>query len=131
MGCAWRSMQDTRETKGLVSYSFHIHELLSPQQRAVLLNMLADIRRVLSQFMPSLIATGRTSKAALLKTTLRFTSDECETELQFRNCVENKKIMVHRLLCQGTMVSNEKYFFVPPNYFFLTIYCLDWFMISS
>lgn len=48
----------TRERqKGLVSYSFHIHERLPPRRRAVLLNMLADIRRVLSQFMPSLIAT--------------------------------------------------------------------------
>lgn len=74
----------------------------------VLLNMLVDIRHVLSQFMPSLIVIAvelRKPTQRMLRITLGFIFDECETRLQFEGCIENKKMTARMLLCRKTMAT--------------------------
>ncbi|EFN73657.1 hypothetical protein EAG_08454 [Camponotus floridanus] len=73
-----------------------------------LLNMLVDIRRVLSQFMPSLIVIAvelRKPTQRMLGITLGFIFDECETRLQFEGCIENKRMMAH----ESILVADENY----------------------
>lgn len=94
-GRAKRSTWNTRKTKGLIPYSISYSWTPASLTMHALLNMLVDIRRVLSQFMPSLIVIAvelRKPTQRMLGITLGFIFDECETRLQFEGCIENKRM---------------------------------------
>lgn len=121
---AKRSTRDTRKTKGLIPYSISYSWTSASLTSRALLNMLVDIRRVPSQFMPLLIATAaelRKPTQRMLRITLGLIFDECETRLQFESCIENKRMTARMLLCRKTMVTIRrlKHFFC---YVFLTMF---------